>query len=146
VAERLEVLSVRSDPARFREVRGWLERIARAAGLDARAAQETALAVNEVCANVHRHAYGGDRDGRIDLSAESDPVSGTLRLTVRDYGTPFDASDLKSPEPESAMEPQEGGYGVFLIRSLMDRVEFTNMGIGTRVVLVKTRKTAEVPR
>lgn len=141
-AERLEVLSIRSDPARFRDVRGWLERIARAAGLDARQAHETALALNEVCANVHRHAYAGSRDGRIDLSAESDPATGTLRLTVRDYGQPFDVEAV----PEPSAEPQEGGYGVFLIRSLMDRVEFTNMGIGTRVVLVKTRKTTEVSR
>lgn len=141
-AQSLEVLSIPSDPARFRDVRGWLERIARAAGLDRRAAQETALAVNEVCANVHRHAYGGSRDGRIDLSAESDRTSGRLRLTVRDYGVPFDVEAVPAP----SAEPQEGGYGVFLIRSLMDHVEFTNMGIGTRVVLVKTRKTAEVSR
>ena len=138
----LEVLSIPSDPARFREVRAWLLEIARSAGLDGGQAQETALAVNEVCANIHRHAYAGKTDGRIDLSAETDAAKGTLRLTVRDYGFSFDAEAVPPP----SAEPQEGGYGVFLIRSLMDRVEFTNMGIGTRVVLVKHRRAAEVSR
>jgi serine/threonine-protein kinase RsbW len=137
-----EVLSIRSDPARFREVRVWLEGIALGLGLDAREAHETALAVNEVCANVHRHAYGGSKDGRIDLCAEADAAAGTLRLTIRDYGVAFDVHAVPPP----SAEPQEGGYGVFLIRSLMDRAEFTNMGIGTRVVLVKNRRTAEVSR
>ena len=138
----LEVMSIRSDPARFREVRVWLERIARGLGLDAREAREAALAVNEVCANVYRHAYGGSKEGRIDLSAETDLAAGTLRLTVRDYGVAFDVNAVPAP----SSEPQEGGYGVFLIHNLMDRVEFTNMGIGTRVVLVKHRRAAEVSR
>lgn len=138
----LEVMSIRSDPERFRDVRAWLLARARAAGLSGSQAQDAALAVNEVCANIHRHAYGGKRDGRIDLSAEADAAAGTLRLTVRDYGISFDVHAVPLPPAE----PQEGGYGVFLIRSLMDEVEFTNMGIGTRVVLVKNGKAAGVSR
>ena len=138
----LQVLATPSNPERFREVRTWLLGIARGAGLDEAEAQEAALALNEVCANIHRHAYGGRTDGRIDLSAEADPGSGTLRLTVRDYGFSFDVHAVPPP----SVEPQEGGYGVFLIRSLMDEVEFTNMGIGTRVVLVKNGKSAGVSR
>ena len=138
----LEVMSIPSAPERFREVRSWLLARARAAGLGGNEAQDVALAVNEVCANIHRHAYAGKRDGRIDLSAEADAATASLRLTVRDYGVSFDVSSVPPPSGE----PQEGGYGVFLIRSLMDRVEFTNMGIGTRVVLVKNGKSAGVSR
>ena len=138
----LEVMSIPSDPERFREVRAWLLEIARVAGLPGPQAHDAALAVSEVCANIHRHAYAGNRYGRIDLSAEADAAAGTLRLTVRDYGVSFDVSSV----PHPSGEPQEGGYGVFLIRSLMDQVEFTNMGIGTRVVLVKNGKAAGVSR
>jgi anti-sigma regulatory factor (Ser/Thr protein kinase) len=80
----LQVLAIPSNPERFRDVRAWLLGIARGAGLDTAEAQEAALALNEVCANIHRHAYGGRTDGRIDLSAEADPGSGTERHTVRD--------------------------------------------------------------
>jgi serine/threonine-protein kinase RsbW len=132
----LEVMTIPSDPERFREVRAWLLEVARAAGLPGREAHDAALAVNEICANIHRHAYAGNRNGRIDLSAESDVAVGRLRLTVRDYGVTFDA--LSVPPPSTDL--QEGGYGVFLVKSLMDEVEWTNMGIGTRVVLVKNVK------
>jgi anti-sigma regulatory factor (Ser/Thr protein kinase) len=129
----LEVMTIPSDPERFREVRAWLLEVAQAAGLAGREAQDAALAVNEICANIHRHAYAGGRQGRIDLSAESDRKGGRLRLTVRDYGATFDARAV--PPPGEGL--QEGGYGVYLVRSLMDEAEWTDMGIGTRVVLVK---------
>ena len=138
----LEVMTIPSDPERFREVRAWLLEVARAAGLPGREAQDAALAVNEICANIHRHAYAGDRHGRIDLSAESDLAAGRLRLTVRDYGATFDARAV--PPPAAGL--QEGGYGVFLVKSLMDEVEWTDMGIGTRVVLVKSVKATGVSR
>ncbi|HEX5042214.1 MAG TPA: ATP-binding protein [Candidatus Polarisedimenticolaceae bacterium] len=136
----LEVMTIPSDPERFREVRAWLLEVARAAGLPGQAAHDAALAVNEICANIHRHAYAGDRSGRIDLSAESDLACGRLRLTVRDYGATFDARAVPPPAPDL----QERGYGVFLVKNLMDEVEWTNMGIGTRVVLVKRVKATGV--
>jgi len=138
----LEVMTIPSDPERFREVRAWLLEVSRAAGLAASQAHEAALAVNEICANIHRHAYAGARHGRIDLSAESDAAAGRLRLTVRDYGATFDARGV--PPPEGGL--QEGGYGVFLVKRLMDEAEWTDMGIGTRVVLVKSVKPTGVSR
>ena len=138
----LEVMTIPSDPERFREVRTWLLEIARTAGLPGPQAQDAALAVNEICANIHRHAYAGNRHGRIDLTAEADALAGTLRLTVRDYGATFDARAV--PPPGAHL--QEGGYGVYLIKRLMDAVEWTNMGIGTRVVLIKSVKPTGVSR
>ena len=132
----LEVMTIPSDPERFCEVRAWLLEVARAAGLAGAQAHDAALAVSEVCANIHRHAYAGNRYGRIELSAEADAAAGRLRLTVRDYGATFDAHAVPPP----TADPQERGYGMFLIKSLMDAVEWTDMGIGTRVVLVKNVK------
>ena len=59
----LEVMTIPSDPERFREVRAWLLEVARSAGLAASQAHDAALAVNEICANIHRHAYAGARHG-----------------------------------------------------------------------------------
>ena len=49
----------------------------------------------------------------------------------------FAPSVLREPLPS---EPEEGGYGLHLIRRLTDEVQYTDMGVGTRVVLVKKRR------
>lgn len=132
---RLEALSIRSDPARIRDARKWVATIARSAGFSEGETHDLAVALSEVCSNSHRHSYGGRIDGRIDLEAEVQ--AGRLSLTIRDYGAGFDAAKRAGPLPP---EPVEGGYGLFLIHQLTDDVEYTNMGVGTRVVLVKKRR------
>jgi serine/threonine-protein kinase RsbW len=136
---RVEALSIRSDPARIRDVRSWIGTIARSAGFSEGETHDLAVALSEVCSNSYRHSYSGRTDGRIDLEAELE--NGQLRLTVRDYGTPFDASEHGEPHPA---ELSEGGYGLFLIRRLTDEVKYTKMGVGTRVVLVKHRRQERV--
>ncbi len=132
---RLEALSVRSDPARIRDARSWISTIARSAGFSEGETHDLAVALSEVCSNSYRHSYAGRTDGRIDLEAELE--NGRLRLTIRDYGTAFDATEHDASDPP---ELSEGGYGLFLIRRLMDEVDYTTMGVGTRVVLVKHRR------
>ena len=129
-----ERLSIRSHPLRFRDARRWLSEIAHRAGFGETRARQMALALSEVCANAHRHAYGGRTDGRIDLHLEVGQEA--LRLTVRDYGTTFVPTDYEAPPPE---ELADGGYGLPLIKTMVDRVDYTDMGDGMRVVLVKKR-------
>ena len=132
---RVEALSIRSDPARFRDARSWIATIARSAGFSEGETHDLSVALSEVCSNAFRHSYGERTDGRIDLEAELE--NGRLSLTVRDYGVTFDL-----PEDDGSQPPElaEGGYGLFLIRRLTDDVKYTQMGVGTRVVLVKRRR------
>jgi serine/threonine-protein kinase RsbW len=133
----LEALTIRSDPARFREARLWIAEIAARNGFTEADAHDLSLALNEACANAHAHAYRGRTDGRIDLRVEAGP--GHVRLTVRDYGIPFDPSKYAPPDLDRA---REGGYGVYLIRKLMDEVEYRNTGVGTCVVMDKRRRAS----
>lgn len=134
-----EALSIRSDPARFREARAWVTRVVQSAGLGQDEVLRVSLAMSEACANAYDHAYGGNKDGRIDLQVEV--KDGFVRVTVRDYGTAFNHSAYLPPE---LTELPEDGYGIYLIQELMDDVTYTNMGIGTRVVMVKRRRPVEV--
>ena len=135
----LEALSIMSDPERIRDARGWLAEIARKAGFEEEEVRELALALSEACANVHRHAYAGRTEGRIDIQVEVEKEK--LQVAVRDYGVPFDSKDYSPPNLE---EPTEGGYGLYLITHLMDAVRYVDMGVGTRVVMVKNRRLATV--
>jgi anti-sigma regulatory factor (Ser/Thr protein kinase) len=129
-------LSIPSNPAGFREIRAWLADVARSRGFDERQALDLALAVNEACANIHRHAYAGRRDGTIEFRLEMQGE--TLRIRIRDFGSRFHPGEYRTPDPD---ELSESGYGLFLIHSLMDEVEYVRKKAGTELRLAKHRRS-----
>lgn len=77
------------------------------------------LAVDEACANVMDHAYGGTDQGEIRISLDLTEIG--LRITIQDYGTPFDPDCVPEPDLTSPIETRcERGLGVYLIREVMD--------------------------
>jgi serine/threonine-protein kinase RsbW len=123
-----------SDPLRLREARRWLSRLVLAAGFSPGAVHDLAVAFSEAAANVHRHAYGGRRDGRVALRVTIDDACAVLML--EHDGKPFDPSSYRPPDLKRA---SEGGYGVYLISSLVDEVSFQRTPTGGSIVLVKHR-------
>jgi serine/threonine-protein kinase RsbW len=126
--------TMRSDPAVFGEARRFVWGTAERAGLSPRDAHALAVAVSETFANVHRHAYGGRRDGRIDLVVES--MDGRVVVSVRHAGVPFDPDRYVQPD---LSRPAERGYGVYLISRLVDAITYEMTDDGAVVVLVKQR-------
>jgi serine/threonine-protein kinase RsbW len=78
---------------------------------------ELELALTEALSNVMRHAYEGAEDQEIHLALLVDERG--VRLDIRDFGVTF---DFESLGPVDLENPQEGGYGVFMIESLVDDV------------------------
>jgi serine/threonine-protein kinase RsbW len=117
------------------QVREWIGERARAAGFDEEAVNDIALAVSEAISNIVRHAYEGRADGRIETTLTVDDTALTLRL--RDYGHKFDPDAYQTPDLDT---PTEGGYGIFLTRTVMDEVRYdTSHAEGTELILVKKR-------
>ena len=132
-------IAMASDPLRLRDARHWLARLVLEEGFETRDAHDLAVAFSEACANVHRHAYGGRRDGRIDLRVT---IGADRVVVVLDHdGKPFDPTRYAPPD---LRRPSENGYGLYLIASLVDEVSFEDSGSGERVVLVKRRRSAGV--
>ena len=124
-----------SDPLRLRKARRWLMRLVLGAGFPPGDAHDLAVAFSEACANVHRHAYSGRRDGRVDLRLAIDRER--VVVTVEHDGLPFDPGAYAPPD---LGRPAESGYGLYLIASLVDEVSFENSGSGGRVILVKRKR------
>ena len=96
--------------------------------------EDLKLAVAEACTNCIQHASGSDG---IDISCHIGPDK--LVMTVKDSGKGAQASSLA---PRTLGEPQVGGLGVFLIRSLMDDVEYElDPQSGTRLTMTKFLRT-----
>jgi anti-sigma regulatory factor (Ser/Thr protein kinase) len=117
------------------EVRRWLEGLTAQAGFNEEDIGSLKLVVSEACSNIIRHAYKGEDGHDIVISACIDDEK--LALNIRDFGTKIDLSKYEKP---SLGEPQEGGYGIFLMHTLMDSVEYdTSAEVGTTLRLVKLK-------
>ncbi len=80
-------------------------------------------AFNEAFNNAVIHAYRGRQIGPIEV--ELAVTTDTLRLRVIDEGHGFKVEAVPPPPLEGGVESlPEGGMGLFIMRSFMDRVEF----------------------
>ena len=119
-------------------VRRWLEGVLSENGVSPDTTSDLALAATEVCTNIVRHGYGERSNGDIELELS---ISGAeIRLTIVDTAPPFSPDQFTPPVPGEA---RMGGYGLYLIHSLMDEVSHQNMGRnGNRTVLTKYEKAS----
>lgn len=130
-------LNITSDPANLATARKAIEDLACACGFDAGACGEIALCVNEALANVMRHAYGGATDRPIELSADGDERSATLRIRIRDWGSGVNPQTLP-PKKRDPMTP--GGLGLVCLRKMMDDVRFTPQPDGMLLEMTRRRR------
>ncbi len=90
------------------------------------------VGVTEALANAI--LYGNRRDPRKSVRVEVELDSTAVILHVVDQGEGFDPERLPDPTaPENLM--RSSGRGVFLLRNLMDEVEFNERGNAVRLVL-----------
>jgi len=109
------------------QIREFIVRAAESSGLDSHAVFHVKLAVDEACANIVEHAYGGLDGGDIHIACgvESVPEGNFFVVRLEDQGKPFDPDSI--PPPNLTADPDElrvGGLGLHFMRQIMDRVEF----------------------
>jgi serine/threonine-protein kinase RsbW len=102
---------------------------AQTAGFDGVELQELELAVGEALANAveHGHALGGSIEVRASCRNE------VFTVEVKDDGRGFTTWENPAAAPRAESSPR--GFGIHIMRALVDRVEFLDGG--TRVVLTK---------
>lgn len=112
----------RADSDQLAPIREFVAQASRALGADERAVFDLQLGVDEICANVIKHGYGG-RGGEIEITVER--AGASIRLVVRDWGRAFEPDQVPVPELDLPLERRKlGGLGLFLVRQVMDEVEF----------------------
>lgn len=85
------------------------------------------LAVQEVCTNIVDHAYRNEPDQRIAVAITLDEEHRRLVAEFRDTGQPFNPDSIREPDLEHG---QVRGYGLFLIRQLVDNLAYTPLAEG----------------
>lgn len=105
---------------------------------------EVKMAVVEACINAFEHS--GTPDQRVELrfrvATEDDSDGGRtfLEVDVLDNGHGFDPSRVSAPQiGEKLRAPHKRGWGLRIIRSLMDDVRIVSGERGTMIVMRKYR-------
>ena len=90
------------------------------------------VGVTEALANAVLYGNLGDPSKSVRVEVSLDTARVVLRVV--DQGVGFDPAGIPDPtEPENLQRP--GGRGLFLIRELMDEVEYNDRGNSVRLVL-----------
>ena len=111
-----------------RFVKAFTERI----GLDKALASNLRLAIEEAVVNVMNYAYPKETTGTIELEADimvssSADGAGQQHLCVKiiDSGVAFDPTEAAEADTTLSAEDRPiGGLGIFLVRELMDSINY----------------------
>ena len=131
---RLKIPSITENLQMIRE---FVLKIAFKAGFNEETQEQIALAVDEACTNVIKHAHHHDARRLMDIQIQTD--MNKMRITITDKGSGFDVTKLKDPDLEKYIkESKHGGLGIYLIKTLMDEVNYEfNPGVKNQVQLTK---------
>ena len=130
---------INSDIENIASTRHWAAQHAKTAGFNKDAVFAIELAVGEAVTNIIRHAYDNQPGHEIHLSLTIDDTK--FRLRIIDFGRKFDPADQPPPDLDAL---REGGYGIYLMKKVMDEVTYDTSTLpqGTQLDLVKYRTIA----
>lgn len=130
-------LIVKSKTENLSSIRDFVSNYAREAGITQEIIEKIILAVDEACTNIMKHAYKSFPDGEIIIKVKFDKHKFTI--VIRDFGNSFEADKIPAPDlKEYYKEKRVGGLGMYLMKTLMDEVQyFTVPGKYNQVLLSK---------
>ena len=119
------------------EVREFVSDAARQFGFNDEDVANIVLAVDEACTNIIKHAYQYAPDKEISIDIVR--TNGAFEVRIKDKGKNFDPDALRVPDlKQNLSQHRRGGLGVYLMKKLMDKVEYNFVsGMNNEVSLVK---------
>jgi len=113
----------------------FIERKLKKLGIKKDQIADIAISVSEAVTNAVVHGNKNDLSKKVKISLKVN--SSCVEVWVEDEGDGFDPQSIRSPiEEENLLK--EVGRGVFILKSLMDKVDFfCRPKKGTRVKMVK---------
>jgi anti-sigma regulatory factor (Ser/Thr protein kinase) len=92
------------------------------------------LALDEVLSNIVKYAYDPSEKGMIDVQLSYS--NNILVASVEDGGIPFNPLALQTSLQEGPLHArQEGGLGIFFVKSLLDGVTYERKSDRNRITL-----------
>jgi anti-sigma regulatory factor (Ser/Thr protein kinase) len=119
-------LTLHNDVSEIPQLAAFIDETAEEAGIDMAVAMSLNLAMEEAVVNVMNYAYPAGTMGTIDIDAACD--DGKLTFVICDSGIPFDPTQAENPDVTLKAEDRAiGGLGIFLVRQIMDHIEYQRL-------------------
>lgn len=116
-------LTLPNDIETIPQLNEFIDTVAEEIGLDMSLTMSLNLAIEEAVVNVMEYAYPEGKHGNVDIEVSADDK--WLTFIISDNGIPFDPTTQKDADTTlSAEERPIGGLGIFLVRQLMDSIEY----------------------
>ena len=90
------------------------------------------LALEEALTNAMRHGNGLHHSRKVTVSISL--KDNQIHLDIKDQGNGFNVKSVPDPTKDGYADTMPGGRGIFLMRTLMDEVEFYDNGRGVRML------------
>ena len=116
------------------------EVVAKHMKLDSDKTNEISLALIEACINAFEHS-----ETKSEVYIHFIISSENLTIKVIDKGKGFDSSKISIPNIENKIgsDEKKRGWGIMLIKELMDSVNYESNEEGTTLTMIKNKETDE---
>ncbi len=132
----IKKLTVKASTKHLAEVRNFVAAQAEIIGLSNKDISEIRLAVDEAFTNIIKHAYKNAPSQTVSIEMGYDDRQIWISLT--DEGRGFDPNTYREPDlAQRIKEKKRGGMGVYLIKKLMDQVQYNRKGRTNEIKMVK---------
>ncbi len=132
-------LRIAADMCELERVRSEVAEAIRIGGFPETYTNRILIAVDEAVTNVIEHGYDDPNEGFIDVICEVEPA--TFTISIIDQGETFDPRTMSDIDIQRHVAAgKSGGLGIFLIRKIMDVVDYHHeTGQHNRLTMVKRR-------
>ena len=131
-------ISITNDLQHIENVNDWVEEVCHKLSMSESNTSSMKLAVEEAVVNVINYAYPAGETG--DISIEATATAMALKFKITDSGVSFAPTD--APDVDTSLSAEErriGGLGIFLVRQLMDTINYERIDGKNVLTLTKLR-------
>lgn len=119
-------------------VLSFVKQSAKEAALEENEVWRLELAADEVFVNIVKHGYQ-DKTGDVEVTCEI--YESEFRIVFRDKGVAYNPlTNSSSFQPENVRSSKaDGGFGIYFVLKMMDRVEYERVNEQNVLTLVKRK-------
>jgi len=137
-----ESLTLKNKVSEISKLNAFVQSATTTLNMEKGLANRIKLAVEEAATNVINYAYPNGIEGNIEITIEAD--ESRIRFILTDSGAEFDPTGVsKADTTLSINERPIGGLGVFLVRNLMDSINYERIK-GKNILRMEKRYVGQI--
>ncbi len=126
------------------DLRDFVTRVGKKYGFSERVINAFKLSIDEAATNIIKHAY---RDWSGDITLRAVAKKNSLTMVLIDQGKFFDPRQVGEPDLQRYVEiGKKGGLGIFIMRRLLDEIDYRKSEEGNELWMVKHRDEVRRPK